>query len=76
MARLSTPAPGDLATGTQSVLDAVGKQFGFVPNMFAMVASNPTAVPARSGSSTDPKRAAVAGFAMSRFELDQLFSFL
>lgn len=42
MSRLTTPASEDIAVDAQSVLGAVGKQFGFVPNMFAMIASNPT----------------------------------
>jgi len=42
MSRLTTPASEDLAADTQSVLATVGKQFGFVPNMFAMLAANPT----------------------------------
>ena len=42
MSRLSTPASEDVTADAQSVLDTVGKQFGFVPNMFAMLASNPT----------------------------------
>ena len=41
MSRLATPAPADLTAAAQSTLDNVGKQFGFVPNMFAMLASNP-----------------------------------
>lgn len=42
MSRLTTPASEDIAVDAQSVLGAVGKQFGFVPKMFAMIASNPT----------------------------------
>lgn len=41
MSRLATPASEDVAAGAQGVLDNVGKQFGFVPNMFSMIASNP-----------------------------------
>ena len=41
MSRLITPAVEDLTAAAQGTLDNVGKQFGFVPNMFAMLASNP-----------------------------------
>ncbi|MCG7607425.1 alkylhydroperoxidase [Mycolicibacterium sp. (ex Dasyatis americana)] len=41
MTRLTTPAPEDITAAAQSTLDRVGKQFGFVPNMFEMLASNP-----------------------------------
>ncbi|MGB3334936.1 MAG: carboxymuconolactone decarboxylase family protein [Mycobacterium sp.] len=123
MSRLTTPAPEVLPAGAQTVLDNVGNQFGFVPGMFAMLASNPTVLDvvmtlqtassrvldaktrhtialavseangcdyclaihsyvsselggmsgddielARAGSSTDPKRAAVARFAARLIE--------
>jgi len=42
MTRLTTPASEEITADAQSVLGNVGKQFGFVPNMFAMLASNPT----------------------------------
>lgn len=42
MSRLTTPASDDITDDTQRVLGNVGKQFGFVPNMFTMLASNPT----------------------------------
>jgi uncharacterized peroxidase-related enzyme len=118
MSRLTVPAPEDVPVGTQGILDNVGTMFGFVPNMFKTLASNPTVLDvvmslqgttarvldaktrhtialavsqangcsyclavhsyvssefggmsndditlARSGSSTDPKRAAAARFA-------------
>jgi uncharacterized peroxidase-related enzyme len=42
MSRLSVPSPDDVTTDAQDVLDKVGAQFGFVPNMFKTIASNPT----------------------------------
>ena len=42
MSRLNTPATEDLATETRAVLDGIGAQFGFVPNMFKTLAANPT----------------------------------
>jgi uncharacterized peroxidase-related enzyme len=123
MSRLTTPASDDITDDTQRVLGNVGKQFGFVPNIFTMLASNPTVLDvvlslqgslarvldaktrhsialavsaangcdyclavhsyvsaelggmsdddidlARSGSSIDPKRAAVARFAQRLVE--------
>lgn len=41
MSRLTTPVADDITAAAQATLDAVGKQFGFVPNMFALLASNP-----------------------------------
>ncbi|GAA3353010.1 carboxymuconolactone decarboxylase family protein [Streptomyces antimycoticus] len=42
MSRLTVPAPDDVPAGAQSTLDTIGAQFGFVPNMFTTLASNPT----------------------------------
>jgi uncharacterized peroxidase-related enzyme len=42
MSRLNVPSPGDVPDGAKDILDNVGAQFGFVPNMFATLASNPT----------------------------------
>jgi uncharacterized peroxidase-related enzyme len=44
MSRLSIPSPADVPADTQAVLDKVGAQFGFVPNMFGTLASNPAAL--------------------------------
>ena len=41
MSRLNVP-PEDVPAGTQRILDNVGAQLGFVPNMFKTIASNPT----------------------------------
>ena len=41
MSRLSVPSPDEVATDAQGVLDKVGAQFGFVPNMFQTLAANP-----------------------------------
>ncbi len=38
MSRLTTPVADDITAAAQATLDAVGKQFGFVPNMFALLA--------------------------------------
>ncbi|MEV5776241.1 carboxymuconolactone decarboxylase family protein [Streptomyces antimycoticus] len=42
MSRLTVPAPDDVPAGAQSTLDTIGAQFGFIPGMFATLASNPT----------------------------------
>ncbi len=42
MSRLNVPSPDDVPDGVEGILDSVGAQFGFVPNMFATLASNPT----------------------------------
>ncbi|TQS26717.1 carboxymuconolactone decarboxylase family protein [Microbispora sp. KK1-11] len=42
MSRLNVPSPDDVPDGVKGILDNVGAQFGFVPNMFATLASNPT----------------------------------
>ncbi|MET8648214.1 carboxymuconolactone decarboxylase family protein [Streptomyces sp. NPDC004675] len=41
MSRLNAPSPDDVPEGAQSILDNIGAQFGFVPNMFMTLASNP-----------------------------------
>src|SRR3954452_8381907 len=41
MPRLSVPSPEEVPAGAQQVLDKVSSQFGFVPNMFRTLASNP-----------------------------------
>jgi uncharacterized peroxidase-related enzyme len=42
VSRLKTPTPADLPAGPRQILDKVGAQLGFVPNMFKTIASNPT----------------------------------
>ena len=42
MSRLNTPSLNDLPAGARQILDQVGAQLGFVPNMFKTIASNPT----------------------------------
>lgn len=42
MSRLNVPSPEDVPAGAQRILDNVGAQLGFVPNMFKTIASNPT----------------------------------
>ncbi|MDX3235305.1 carboxymuconolactone decarboxylase family protein [Streptomyces sp. ME03-5709C] len=42
MSRLNVPAPEDVPAGAQRILDTIGAQLGFVPNMFKTIASNPT----------------------------------
>ncbi|MFJ9761799.1 carboxymuconolactone decarboxylase family protein [Streptomyces sp. NPDC101149] len=46
MSRLNVPAPEDVPAGAQSILDNIGAQLGFVPNMFKTLASNPTVLEA------------------------------
>ncbi|GIH60649.1 hypothetical protein [Microbispora siamensis] len=47
MSRLNVPSPDDVPDGVEGILDNVGAQFGFVPNMFATLASNPTVLDVR-----------------------------
>ncbi|MEU2931021.1 carboxymuconolactone decarboxylase family protein [Streptomyces sp. NPDC007251] len=42
MSRLNVPSPNDIPEGAKGALANIGAQFGFVPNMFAALASNPT----------------------------------
>ncbi|MET8783802.1 carboxymuconolactone decarboxylase family protein [Streptomyces sp. NPDC004589] len=42
MSRLNAPSPDDVPQAAQGTLDNIGAQFGFVPNMFMTLASNPT----------------------------------
>lgn len=42
MSRLNVPSPDDVPDGAKGVLGTIGAQFGFVPSMFATLASNPT----------------------------------
>ncbi|MGW4560553.1 carboxymuconolactone decarboxylase family protein [Streptomyces sp. NPDC004365] len=42
MSRLSTPSPEDTPEASEPILDSISAQLGFVPNMFATLASNPT----------------------------------
>ena len=42
VSRLNVPAPEDVPAGAQRILDTIGAQLGFVPNMFKTIASNPT----------------------------------
>ncbi|WP_426513084.1 carboxymuconolactone decarboxylase family protein [Dactylosporangium sp. McL0621] len=46
MSRLNVPSLDDVPAGTQRILDNVGAQLGFVPNMFKTIASNPTVLEA------------------------------
>ncbi|KUJ54649.1 alkylhydroperoxidase [Streptomyces sp. NRRL F-5122] len=46
MSRLNTPAPEDVPAGAQGILDKIGAQLGFVPNMFKTIVSNPTVLEA------------------------------
>lgn len=41
MSRLNVPSLDEVPAGAKGVLDKVGGQFGFVPNMFVTLASNP-----------------------------------
>jgi len=41
MSRLATLSDNEIDASAQGVLDRVGAQFGFVPNMFRTLASNP-----------------------------------
>ncbi|MET9040672.1 carboxymuconolactone decarboxylase family protein [Streptomyces mirabilis] len=41
MSRLNLPPREDVPAGAQQILDNVGAQLGFVPNMFKTIASNP-----------------------------------
>ncbi|MFE6555826.1 carboxymuconolactone decarboxylase family protein [Streptomyces sp. NPDC057746] len=42
MSRLNAPSADDVPEAAQGILDNIGAQFGFVPNMFMTLASNPT----------------------------------
>lgn len=42
MSRLNVPPLEDVPAGAQRILEEVGAQLGFVPNMFKAIASNPT----------------------------------
>ncbi|MGI5137763.1 MULTISPECIES: hypothetical protein [unclassified Streptomyces] len=42
MSRLNAPSPDDVRDRAKGILDNVGAQFGFVPNMFATLASTCT----------------------------------
>ncbi|MGW1804093.1 carboxymuconolactone decarboxylase family protein [Streptomyces sp. NPDC002078] len=46
MARLNVPSSDDVPAGAQGILDNIGAQLGFVPNMFKTIASNPTVLDA------------------------------
>jgi uncharacterized peroxidase-related enzyme len=46
VSRLNVPSLDDAPAGTQRILDNVGAQLGFVPNMFKTIASNPTVLEA------------------------------
>ncbi|MFG1905700.1 carboxymuconolactone decarboxylase family protein [Kribbella sp. NPDC048928] len=49
MSRLKTPALDELPAGPRQILDKVGAQLGFVPNMFKTIASNPTVLEVVTG---------------------------
>jgi uncharacterized peroxidase-related enzyme len=42
VSRLDVPAAEDIPAGSRQILDGVGAQLGFVPEMFKVIASNPT----------------------------------
>ncbi len=44
MSRLVIPAPDNVPEGSRSILDAVHKQLGVVPNMFRLIATSPAAL--------------------------------
>jgi uncharacterized peroxidase-related enzyme len=46
VSRLKTPALEDLPAGPRQILDKVGAQLGFVPNMFKTISANPTVLEA------------------------------
>jgi uncharacterized peroxidase-related enzyme len=46
VSRLNVPSLDDVPAGTQRILDNIGAQLGFVPNMFKTIASNPTVLEA------------------------------
>ncbi|QRP42688.1 carboxymuconolactone decarboxylase family protein [Amycolatopsis sp. FDAARGOS 1241] len=46
MPRLNVPALDDAPAGVQRILAGVGAQLGFVPDMFKVIASNPTVLEA------------------------------
>lgn len=56
MSRLATPAPEDVPAAARETLDAVGAQFGFVPNMFKTLASNPAVLDVVTGLQTSLSR--------------------
>lgn len=49
MSRLNIPAREDVPASAQQVLDSVGAQLGFIPNMFKAIASNPTVLEGVAG---------------------------
>lgn len=49
MSRLKTPAPDELPEGSRQILEKVGAQLGFVPNMFRTIASNATVLEVVTG---------------------------
>jgi uncharacterized peroxidase-related enzyme len=46
VSRLNVPSLDDVPAGAQRILDNVGAQLGFVPNMFKTIASNPAVLEA------------------------------
>ncbi|MFE5113902.1 carboxymuconolactone decarboxylase family protein [Streptomyces sp. NPDC056663] len=56
MSRLTVPAPDDVPAGAQGTLDTISAQFGFVPNMFKTLASNPAALDVVTGLQTAVSR--------------------
>jgi uncharacterized peroxidase-related enzyme len=57
MSRLNVPTTEDIPTETQAVLDGIGAQFGFVPNMFQTLAANPTVLEVVTSLQTTLSRA-------------------
>jgi uncharacterized peroxidase-related enzyme len=56
MSRLAAPAPADVPAAAQRTLDSIGAQFGFVPNMFQTLASNPAVLDVVTGLQTSLSR--------------------
>ncbi|MGN6127042.1 MAG: carboxymuconolactone decarboxylase family protein [Humibacter sp.] len=71
MSRLNVPLSDELPTDVQDTLDRVEAQFGFVPNMFQMLASNPavldlvTTVQAKANRLLDAKTRHTIALAVS-----------
>jgi uncharacterized peroxidase-related enzyme len=72
MSRLTAPTPDAIPADAQETLDKVGTQFGFVPNMFATLASNPavldivTTVQAKGNRLLDAKTRHTIALAVSQ----------
>lgn len=51
MSRLNTPEPANAPEGSRSILDAVNKQLGVVPNLYRVIANSPAALTGFAGNS-------------------------